>query len=119
MQNDNILDKERLSLLFGDNGDFLKEIFSIVQEDFPANLKSLEEAHSSAQYEAALRLAHTLKGSLANIGGNKASHIAAQIHDSYKQGRYPEAETLLPVLSHEIDAFIFAFQDFINAEKST
>ncbi|MDA3835742.1 MAG: hypothetical protein PF495_20410, partial [Spirochaetales bacterium] len=54
-----ILDKERLVMLFGDSRELLEEIYQIVQSDFPELSHKLETAVKQQNYEDISQYAHT------------------------------------------------------------
>jgi len=77
-----IFNIERLQLLFDGDLSLLQQILGIVQTDFPQLCTKLGHAIDTGNIEMIHRHAHTLKGSLANVGGDKASSIAAGIDTS-------------------------------------
>ena len=105
-----ILDTGRLSLFFGDDRQLLMQITEIVQADYPVTLEKLNKALESDNQTDATNLAHTLKGSCANIGGDKVSAVASRINDAAKRGDLAECKELFPFLSHCLTEFISALQ---------
>ncbi len=74
-----VINIERLQLLFDGDLSLLQQILGIVQTDFPQLCTKLGQAIETENIELIHRHSHTLKGSLANVGGDKASIIAAEI----------------------------------------
>jgi two-component system, sensor histidine kinase and response regulator len=77
-----VINLERLQLLFDGDLSLLQQILGIVQTDFPQLCTKLGKAIENENIELIHRHAHTLKGSLANVGGDIASLIAAEIDAS-------------------------------------
>lgn len=50
-----------------------------------------------------MRAAHTLAGSLANVGAIRAAQLAREIKNAAENSALPETETCLSELSDEID----------------
>ncbi len=90
-------------------GDY--EMFGRVVDTFKANTPGLtsllQRALEAEDFEAAARIAHTLAGSLANIGAAKAAEIAREIEARMENKTIAETETCFSCLTDEID-FIFA-----------
>lgn len=105
-----VLDTGRLSLFFGDDRQLLQQITEIVQMDYPVTLEKLGKALDAGNQTDATNLAHTLKGSCANIGGDKVSAVASQVNDAAKRGDLMKCKEMFPFLSHCLTEFITALQ---------
>lgn len=79
-----VINIERLQLLFDGDLSLLKQILGIVQTDFPQLCIKLGHAIENGNIDLIHRHAHTLKGSMANVGGDIASSIASAI-DAHAQ----------------------------------
>lgn len=106
MGNMEVLDENRLTMLFGNNGELLREIYSIVSSDFPELSKKLEQAIQQGQAEFISQYAHTLKGSIANVGGLQASESAHQINLAAKDGDLSRCWEMYTLFSTELEIFI-------------
>ena len=91
--------------------DLATEIAVAFLADAPATFAQLAAAIASGDAEAARKFAHTLKGSSANMGGEKFSEIASRMESAGKQRDLGGLSRLLP------DAEV-AFQALIAALKS-
>ena len=91
--------------------DLATEIAAAFLADAPATFAQLSAAIDSGDAEASRKFAHTLKGSSANMGGEKFSEIAARMESAGKQRDSGALSKLLP------DAEV-AFQSLIAALKS-
>lgn len=80
-----ILDTDRIDMLFGGDLSMVQEIYSIASDDFPVVADRLFEALTANDLEAAAGFAHTLKGSISNVGGERASRIADKIQQAAMQ----------------------------------
>lgn len=77
--------------------ELLQELFSIFRADFPKTLQLLEATIASADWKAAARLSHTLKGMLSNMGGMQASEAASRLEKFAASGE--SSETVQSALS--------------------
>jgi HPt (histidine-containing phosphotransfer) domain-containing protein len=114
MSNELVLDTERLHMLFGDSDEFLTEIYEIVTTDFPENRDLLSRALDAGDLEAISRYAHTLKGSIANIGGIQASSSADAINRAAGSGDVHTCRALFTEFSAQFDDFVTALGDYVN-----
>jgi HPt (histidine-containing phosphotransfer) domain-containing protein len=112
-----VLDTERLRMLFSDDRDLLNEIYEIISTDFPENARLLNGAVESGDFEQITRYAHTLKGSIANIGGNRASGVCDRIHAASKQEDIALCRSLLPEFNTQFDNFIEAFHRYVHGDS--
>ncbi len=101
-----VINIERLRLLFDGDLSLLQQIFEIVQTDFPQLCAKLGQAIETENIELINRHAHTLKGSLANVGGDKASSIAAEIDASAAKKDLKECAKVFSGLQQAIDNFL-------------
>ena len=87
------------------------EIAAAFLADAPATFAQLSAAIASGDAEAARKFAHTLKGSSANMGGEKFSEIASRMESAGKQRDPGRLSELLPAAEA-------AFQSLIAGLKS-
>jgi HPt (histidine-containing phosphotransfer) domain-containing protein len=109
-----ILDTERLHMLFGDSDEFLTEIYEIVTTDFPENRDMLARALDDGDIESISRYAHTLKGSIANIGGIQASSGADAINKAAGLGDLEACRALFPQFDAQFNDFVTALGDYVK-----
>lgn len=103
-------------MLFGDNLEMIQEICTIVMSDFPELSKKLSSAIQGKDQELISQYAHTLKGSIANVGGDRASQIAHEIHIAAKDKDYVTCSRLYPLLEEELQEFFAALKSYAHLE---
>jgi HPt (histidine-containing phosphotransfer) domain-containing protein len=86
--------------------DLAAEIAAAFLADAPATFAQLSAAIASGDAEAARKFAHTLKGSSANMGGEKFSEIAARMQTAGKQGDLGGLSKLLPAAEAAFQALL-------------
>lgn len=106
MSNQLVINLERLQLLFDGDLSLLQQILEIVQVDFPQLCTKLGIAIEKENIELIQRHAHTLKGSLANVGGDRASLIAAEIDASAAKSDLKKCAAAFSGLRSAIDDFL-------------
>ncbi|MGM0431865.1 MAG: Hpt domain-containing protein [Spirochaetota bacterium] len=114
MGNIEVLDENRLKMLFGNNSELLGEIYSIVSSDFPELSRKLEQAISEGQAESISQYAHTLKGSIANVGGLQASDTAHRINLAAKEGDLSACGELYGHFTNELETFIYELRMYAD-----
>ncbi len=112
-----VLDEDRLHILFSDNLDMVKEIYSIALNDFPNTADKLHNAIDAGLDEQIAQYAHTLKGSIVNVGGERASKIADEINAAAKNHDITRCTELFPTFMSELDAFFEAFRVYAKLEN--
>jgi HPt (histidine-containing phosphotransfer) domain-containing protein len=78
--------------------------------DAPLTFANLSAAIGSGEAEAAGKFAHTLKGSSANMGGEKLSGIAAQMQTAGKEGDLGRLSGLLPAAETAFQSLLAALR---------
>lgn len=101
-----ILDREGvLSRVDGDPGT-LQLIAEIFKEDSRRRLDELAAAVECGDVHAAHRLAHSLKGASANLGGTAASAVAKELEMQAKEGLIERAPETLKRLEESIEQLL-------------
>ncbi len=90
-----------LMKLLRDKKDKVKKICDIFIADTPNEIQELEEALNIKDFEVAIRMAHTIKGSSANIGANILREIALEIENDGKNNNFAKITELLPKMKYE------------------
>ncbi|MCF7933808.1 MAG: Hpt domain-containing protein [Spirochaetia bacterium] len=111
-----ILDTDRIDMLFGGDLSMVQEIYSIASDDFPVTADRLFEALTANDLEAAAGFAHTLKGSISNVGGERASRIADKIQQAAMQQDLSACTTLYPVFRTEMESFLSTLKSYSGLE---
>jgi HPt (histidine-containing phosphotransfer) domain-containing protein len=70
-------------------------------DDMPGQLARLGSDLASGDAPSARRLAHTIRGAAANIGGERLSDVAAEVERAVASGDVQAARPLMLVLDHE------------------
>lgn len=100
--------------LSGDNA-LIREIINIFLDETPKSLRELEKTIEKKQQETAARLAHTIKGSVANVSGNKLHAVAARIENACDSADWREAEALVPRLNRQFEMLERAMREFLKS----
>lgn len=107
-----ILDTERLDMLFGGDLSLVREIYQIAATDFPKTSARLAEALEAQDLEGVRQYSHTLKGSIANVGGQRASELANEICTAARADELGRCAELYPRFEKELDEFCLALGKF-------
>jgi len=86
----------------GGDADLLKELASIFIEDYPRQVKLIEEAIAAADWKTAEREAHGLKGAVANFGAADAMEAARKLEFAAREGRHGELPLLLRQVTDQL-----------------
>ena len=78
------IDTDNLDMLKEIIGDELKDVLNIFLESTPDSILQLQEAIESNTIEKVQSVAHTIKGSSANVGAIQLSALTAQIEQQAK-----------------------------------
>jgi HPt (histidine-containing phosphotransfer) domain-containing protein len=93
----------------GDDRELLKELVALYRADAPVTLRQIAKALAANNAEALRVAAHTLKGSVATVGGASARHAAGRLEDFGKTGSLDGADAALEVLRTELSKLDQAF----------
>ncbi len=87
-----------------DNDEILyAELVQIFRRNTPLRLEELQAGFQEKDREAAARAAHSLKGNAATVGAMPLSRLADAAYGHLRQGRWAQAEALLPGLAEALD----------------
>ena len=115
------LDRKVISGLRGlqgeDETDIVAELAGMFLDDARQRLSALEEAMLGDDAPAVERLAHTLKGSSANMGGRGMSALCARLEDAGAAGDLSQGFRLLARLKEEFVRVDRAFETEIRGER--
>jgi two-component system, sensor histidine kinase and response regulator len=118
---DSPLDRNVISGLRGlqgeDETDIVAELAGMFLDDARQRLSALEEAVLSDDAPAIERLAHTLKGSSANMGARGMSALCARLEDAGASGDLSQGFRLLARLKEEFVRVDRAFEAEIRGER--
>jgi len=86
--------EDALKRMQGD-GDLLKEILGIFQEDFPESFKRIRQSVVSEEFIKVSRLAHSLKGASANTGADGLANVFSALEKAAESSQKLEVNQLL------------------------
>jgi HPt (histidine-containing phosphotransfer) domain-containing protein len=93
----------------GDDRQLLKQLVALYRADAPATVREIARALAARDAEALRVAAHTLKGSVATVGGASARQAAATLENFGKTGNLHGADAALAVLRTELSKLDRAF----------
>jgi len=95
------------------------EIVEAFLADSPQLLDKLSSAIAAGNTHAAASVAHTLKGSGANMGGETFAHITAQMEDAAKSEDLPRLVELLPSAQATLHTLCSLLREFQSPENES
>jgi len=98
-----VLDFAQAAQVSGGRARMLKHIGQVFLDNIPAEANELREALDASIREKAQRLAHSIKGAAASLGGTRASNAALQIEMAVREDNLGEARKAFPKLETELD----------------
>jgi len=101
------LDKQAALARMDYDHDLYEEICAIFRNDGPQLARKIRDAVDAGQIIVAIRHAHSLRSSSANIGASELSELARQAELAANQGNADVIRALLPVIDaklHEVIA---------------
>ena len=81
-------------------------------------MHALEKCIKQHKQDEAARLAHTIKGSAANIGGNQFRGVAARIEKACSSADWHEAQVLVPRLNKQYEFLERAMREFLEMQNA-
>jgi HPt (histidine-containing phosphotransfer) domain-containing protein len=91
---------------FDGDEELLARVAGIFVENTPALLAALRADIEAGNAVALSRSAHTLRGSLANVGAEHAASLAAEIEERARKDLLEGADGRMVELSHEVDSIL-------------
>jgi CheY-like chemotaxis protein/HPt (histidine-containing phosphotransfer) domain-containing protein len=92
----------------------VREIVQLFAGDLPARRRSLVEAWASSRFDEMQRLAHTLKGTAANLVAQGVVDAAHELETTLEAGEQNRFESSYQTLLKEIDRLQDALLDFLR-----
>jgi HPt (histidine-containing phosphotransfer) domain-containing protein len=108
------IDKQAILERVDNDHDLLKQLIEIFIKKTPEYLEQLQQSVQSKNAEQTRFFAHTLKGSLANFGAEKARQMAFEIETMGKDNALNNAPQALQALEIEIQGVVQAILEFRN-----
>src|SRR5579883_2036891 len=97
-------DRDYASLLarFEGDAELVSDLVDLLLDDYPRQLSALSAAITEGHEKLAERIAHTIKGSVANFAAHNAVEIAQEIELSARDGDLANAQSSLTRLEEEL-----------------
>jgi PAS domain S-box-containing protein len=89
----------------GGNTELLKELVSQFIDEMPLYMSELKEAVGAGDMELVKSKAHSIKGTLANLGGSRVSMFAFELEKSAEDGTLGEIPELFLRFQKEVECF--------------
>ena len=99
----------------GGDMDLLKEIIEIFLEDFPKQMKEIQEGIDKGDAHVVERAAHSLKGSVANFAAKRAHEAAYRLEVLGREVNLGEANEALADLEKEIEGLKGALDSAVKS----
>jgi CheY-like chemotaxis protein/HPt (histidine-containing phosphotransfer) domain-containing protein len=99
-----------LDRLMGDT-EIAKMVIEVFLDDIPKQIESLKCSLETNDVATTERIAHSIKGAAANIGGQALCQLAAEIEAACKDGRLESVTDRCPDLEHRFDRLKEALQN--------
>lgn len=103
--------KELLQRLDGDM-EFLEELLGMFRQEFPVLLQMLEGGIAAEDFTATERIAHTLKGMLANLSMPEATSTARRIEMAARAHSLSDTAAAVPPLQGQVLHALKLVEDF-------
>ncbi len=109
--------RDRMHILFGEETSLISQVLEILQEDLPLHLENLNQAVGQKNYTVIDETAHTLKGSLANVGAERGSALAGRLLAASEERNAELCLELYASLHGSVIKFLQQFREL--AEEDT
>jgi HPt (histidine-containing phosphotransfer) domain-containing protein len=91
-----------LDRLMGDE-EIAEKIVEVFLDDIPKQIESLKQALAVCDPETAQRVAHSIKGAAANVGGEALRELAAQVEKACKESNLGSVSDSCPQLESQFN----------------
>jgi len=112
---DVVLDSERIRRIFERKPQQLSRLVKAAYTNYTGLDRQIQEQIKKSEFDAAAQNAHTIKGSLGNLGGNRAAELAAKLELALKEGNGELAGKIRGQLETAFNEF-FAQLEKLEAE---
>jgi two-component system sensor histidine kinase/response regulator len=113
-----VIERDEVLARFGGDMEFLASSVELFRTNWPAHWSRLNHAVTSNDFHATERVAHTIKGSIANFGARTAAAAALRLELMGRQKDLSAAAQALAELDREINRFLPAIHDFQRSNQS-
>jgi len=94
--------------------ELMGETIRIFLEDMPKQLNELAKQVKDRNREIAMQIAHTIKGSSANVSGQKLQAAATKIESACEASNWHEAETMIHKLNKQFEMLERAMRKYLK-----
>ena len=108
--------RERIAVLFGTDGELTRQVLEILEEDIPRHLSELQQAIQQKDGRRIYEIAHTLKGSLANVGGERGSSISLRMLQAAQKDDFPRCLELYRKLETSANQLLAQLSQFAREQ---
>lgn len=111
MSDQDVFDKKQLLTMAADDEELAAQVAGVFLDDIPKQLAALDEAFANADQPTAERVAHTIKGASATIGGERlraASEVGERLA---REGKMAEAQTNAAEIKARYDELRIALEE--------
>lgn len=112
-ENEMIIDEARIRRIFTKKPASLVKLTAASKQNFSRLLKELDETLDSSP-EAAKKSVHTIKGSVANLGGNKTAHTAQLLESAIANASRDKIEFFRQQLERDYNEFFAKLQNLTD-----
>ena len=115
---DEPVDLSRMTDIFGDNPEFLNELYTTYIDEGSVRMDELGNAVEAQNTDNCSQLAHAIKGASANVGATRVQAIADDLEKQGNNGDIIGAAEAFGALQSEFDAarnFLSGFLATLNA----
>lgn len=96
-------DSGKLLTACGGDAELAGQVVGVFLSDTPKQLKNLEVALAGADAKTAERVAHSIKGAAATVGGENLRALAFECEQLGRDAKLTEVTALLPALREKYD----------------
>ncbi|MDK1020162.1 MAG: Hpt domain-containing protein [Candidatus Hydrogenedentes bacterium] len=105
----------RLCDTFGDDPEFMAEMYGLYLSDAGQRLTELDAALGTSDTEKIASVAHTLKGTSGNVGAERMSALAAELEQVDSAQAPQKAQDLATALKAEFEAVRAFLKHYVHS----
>jgi HPt (histidine-containing phosphotransfer) domain-containing protein len=109
-----VLDVDGALARFGGDTELFTDMAGFVLEDAPPLFAELRDATSNLDRSGIRMKAHALKGLVSGCGGARAASAAQKVESTSLDGEPSRIETLVEILSDELQALYQALRGYLS-----
>ena len=98
-----------LDRLMGDE-EMAQTVVEVFLDDIPKRIESLKRSLEAGDAETVKRIAHSIEGAAANIGGEALRELAGEIEKACEDGHFESVNERCPELEHQFNRLKEAIQ---------